>query len=103
MMLWIPSASFACMALTTLIFCVLRWRLRRGAPKAFTPKEIAFFHPFCSFGGGGERVLWKAVEALGELNDQGILLKVIIYTIDPPHDGYRRGERIMTTRNAQQN
>jgi alpha-1,2-mannosyltransferase len=63
-------------------------KLRRKAPKKSSPKEVAFFHPFCSAGGGGERVLWKAVEALGELNDQGLLLKVIIYTVDPPKEDY---------------
>lgn len=30
---------------------------------------IGFFHPHCSAGGGGERVLWKIIEALGELNE----------------------------------
>lgn len=28
------------------------------------PKSFAFFHPYCDAGGGGERVLWKAVTAL---------------------------------------
>ncbi|OTF82885.1 GDP-Man:Man(3)GlcNAc(2)-PP-Dol alpha-1,2-mannosyltransferase-like protein, partial [Euroglyphus maynei] len=27
-------------------------------------KIIAFFHPFCNAGGGGERVLWSAIKAL---------------------------------------
>lgn len=27
---------------------------------------IGFFHPYCNAGGGGERVLWKAVEAIQE-------------------------------------
>ena len=30
---------------------------------------IGFFHPHCSSGGGGERVLWKAIQALGELKE----------------------------------
>ncbi|KAL7530949.1 hypothetical protein ACHAXR_003767 [Thalassiosira sp. AJA248-18] len=35
---------------------------------------IGFFHPHCSAGGGGERVLWKSIQALGELKE-GKLLK----------------------------
>ncbi|KAL7545124.1 hypothetical protein ACHAWF_014491 [Thalassiosira exigua] len=30
---------------------------------------VGFFHPHCSAGGGGERVLWKSIEALGELKE----------------------------------
>lgn len=32
---------------------------------------VGFFHPFCSGGGGGERVLWRAVHALSCLNKEG--------------------------------
>lgn len=35
---------------------------------------VAFFHPRCSAGGGGERVLWKSIEALGEMKE-GKLMK----------------------------
>jgi len=30
---------------------------------------VGFFHPYCASGGGGERVLWKSIQALGELKD----------------------------------
>ena len=30
---------------------------------------VGFFHPRCSSGGGGERVLWKSIQALGELKE----------------------------------
>mmetsp|Transcript_15604 Transcript_15604/g.34072 ORF Transcript_15604/g.34072 Transcript_15604/m.34072 type:complete len:561 (+) Transcript_15604:136-1818(+) len=30
---------------------------------------VAFFHPRCSDGGGGERVLWKSIQALGEMKE----------------------------------
>ncbi len=33
------------------------------------PFIIGFFHPHCSAGGGGERVLWKIIQALGELKE----------------------------------
>ena len=81
-----------CVLLVTVIICSLRWTLRRKAPSKSSPREIAFFHPFCSAGGGGERVLWKIVEALGHLNDQGLALKVIIYTVDTPQENYRQGK-----------
>merc|ERR1711962_230671 len=29
-------------------------------------KCVAFFHPYCDAGGGGERVLWEAVSAISE-------------------------------------
>lgn len=28
------------------------------------PFSVAFFHPFCNTGAGGERVLWCAIRAL---------------------------------------
>ena len=31
-----------------------------------TTNYITFFHPFCASGGGGERVLWTAVQAILE-------------------------------------
>jgi len=51
---------------------------------------IAFYHPHCAAGGGGERVLWKAIQALGELRDSGMKIKVVIYTIDPPRKNYHQ-------------
>lgn len=33
-------------------------RARDGRP------TVAFFHPYCNAGGGGERVLWCAIRAL---------------------------------------
>jgi len=29
-------------------------------------KSVAFFHPYCDAGGGGEKVLWEAANALSE-------------------------------------
>ena len=75
---------------------------------------VGFFHPRCSSGGGGERVLWKALQAIGELkggklhtcnttttptthepiiysNDKLTNCKnacVVIYTIDEPTIDY---------------
>lgn len=40
---------------------------------------VAFFHPYCNAGGGGERVLWGAVRAL-QTRYPG--LKIVVYTGD---------------------
>lgn len=50
--------------------------------------SIAFFHPHCSAGGGGERVLWKAIEALSQLNTQGLNAEVVVYTSDCFSESY---------------
>lgn len=41
--------------------------------------SIAFFHPYCNSGGGGERVLWCAVRAVQKRFPD---LKVVVYTGD---------------------
>jgi len=70
-------------------------------------KTIAFFHPFCSDGGGGERVLWKMIQALGDFYEEGIKLNVVIYTIDPFRESYHEDirrdvqQRFSTTYSAQ--
>lgn len=44
---------------------------------------IGFFHPFCAGGGGGERVLWRAVHALSRLpKESHARLHVLMYTGD---------------------
>ncbi|XP_067841973.1 GDP-Man:Man(3)GlcNAc(2)-PP-Dol alpha-1,2-mannosyltransferase [Heptranchias perlo] len=43
------------------------------------PLVVAFFHPYCNAGGGGERVLWCAVRALQKRYEDII---IIIYTGD---------------------
>lgn len=44
---------------------------------------VGFFHPFCAGGGGGERVLWRAVHTLSHLSkDLHTPLHVLIYTGD---------------------
>jgi alpha-1,2-mannosyltransferase len=61
-------------------------RLRRKQQR----KVLGFFHPYCSGGGGGERVLWKMVQVLAELNQKGFPLQVVIYTVDPPSPEYSK-------------
>lgn len=66
-----------------------KYKAQFGARKK---KLIAFFHPHCSAGGGGERVLWKAIQALGEIYNQGIDMEIVIYTCDDYHKTYASGE-----------
>eukprot|EP00804_Cyclotella_cryptica_P002710 CCRYP_009621-RB/>CCRYP_009621-RB protein AED:0.07 eAED:0.07 QI:21/1/1/1/1/1/4/889/522 len=66
------------------------------------PLLVAFFHPNCSAGGGGERVLWKAIGALGEMKEEGekkmnlgerrdtcCRLSVVVYTTDEERENYK--------------
>lgn len=64
-----------------------RWKFPRGHERI-----LAFFHPHCAAAGGGERVLWAILQALGEIDQQGLPIKVVIYTIDPPSPTYKNGE-----------
>lgn len=75
------------------------WTKRKYSKKRWalgSPKVIAFFHPYCSGGGGGERVLWKMIEVLGDLLDRGTALhQVVVYTIDSPSPSYKEGKFVM--------
>ena len=51
----------------TLITCLfVLWFFKQTRLAARSPNKtvVAFFHPFCECGGGGERVLWQSVELL---------------------------------------
>lgn len=83
----------ATLTLLLLIYIVAcRIKFRKSAKRR--PTVVAFFHPFCSAGGGGERVLWKAIQVLGDLHDKGLPLEVVIYTIDAPKESYKKGTRL---------
>lgn len=43
--------------------------------------SVAFFHPYCDAGGGGERVLWEAISAISEKYPTR---QIFIYTGDEP-------------------
>lgn len=53
---------------------------QREAKRKGNRKTIAFFHPYCDAGGGGERVLWVFIDALltnPELNEH---LHIVLYS-----------------------
>lgn len=46
-------------------FLLLRWKYASQKTKTDGSKlKVGIFHPYCNAGGGGEKVLWVAVEAL---------------------------------------
>lgn len=49
-----------------------------------TPTTVAFFHPYCNAGGGGERVLWVAIKALQEKHPD---LHCVVFTGDCDSSG----------------
>ncbi|CAJ1945238.1 unnamed protein product [Cylindrotheca closterium] len=67
-----------------LVYIISCWRLLVPGrqQQAYSPDDLkifGFFHPYCSGGGGGERVLWKMIQFLQQYNKS-----IVIYTIDPP-------------------
>ena len=99
---------FVCSPIIVSLLCIIYFRIyfhnKRFKASEYFPitdsdllqkktRVIAFFHPHCSAGGGGERVLWKAIQNLGELQTSGVQinLKVAVYTSDPFHDSYKEG------------
>ncbi|CAN0343896.1 unnamed protein product [Ectocarpus fasciculatus] len=85
--MWLPVLLVYFVVCSWACFRVLvyacRWRTRRWYGVAPGATMVGFFHPFCAGGGGGERVLWRAVHTLSRLsNDLGTPLHVLIYTGD---------------------
>ncbi|KAJ2941101.1 hypothetical protein O0L34_g10332 [Tuta absoluta] len=66
-----------------LAFIVASWYMRIKERKVQRRKKeganVAFFHPYCNAGGGGERVLWVAIKALLERYPD---TNIYIYTIE---------------------
>ena len=48
------------------------------------PLTVAFFHPYCNAGGGGERVLWVAIKAIQEKYPD---VRCVVYTGDYDSSG----------------
>ncbi|MFH4982238.1 hypothetical protein AB6A40_008947 [Gnathostoma spinigerum] len=60
LLLWsLSPLGFCALPFLAVIF-IMRTRLRKEN------NVVAFFHPYCNAGGGGERVLWSAINAMHE-------------------------------------
>lgn len=86
--MWLPIlltclAACSLKLLVTVIAQANRWLTRRRYGVAQGATMVGFFHPFCAGGGGGERLLWRAVHALSRLpKELHGPLHVLIYTGD---------------------
>ena len=86
----------ATLAVSTLLLLLL---LRRQmAPRDGSRVTVAFFHPYCHAGGGGERVLWAAVMATAAAwrergPGEARQLDMVIYSGDVPADGVDEEEQ----------
>ncbi|KAM9321470.1 GDP-Man:Man(3)GlcNAc(2)-PP-Dol alpha-1,2-mannosyltransferase [Gastrophryne carolinensis] len=83
--------SVAAILLLFLFLCFLRfWIAQRKKAsvrlsKTGTPqKVVAFFHPYCNAGGGGERVLWCGLRALQKRYKDAVY---VVYTGDKDVSG----------------
>eukprot|EP01087_Luapelamoeba_hula_P004394 TRINITY_DN1433_c1_g1_i1.p1 TRINITY_DN1433_c1_g1~~TRINITY_DN1433_c1_g1_i1.p1 ORF type:complete len:498 (-),score=73.11 TRINITY_DN1433_c1_g1_i1:64-1557(-) len=78
-MLWflvtLVGWSALCMVAAVLVLRVY-CSVKRGS-KVYT---VAFFHPYCNDGGGGERVLWCGIRALQYATNDNV--HVVVYTGD---------------------
>jgi ALG11 mannosyltransferase N-terminus len=100
--MWNPSLLLSGCSFVTLSFVIgyhrissfLQRRTKRRNSNCLASTSIAFFHPYCTGGGGGERVLWKMVDVLCHLIDRGLLLNptIVIYTVDVPSVSYTQGK-----------
>jgi alpha-1,2-mannosyltransferase len=68
---------FVVMALPVILLTFFRSWLSWGSNR--WPIRVAFLHPYCAAGGGGERVLWQAVSAIQAKHAQ---VEVTVYTGD---------------------
>ncbi|XP_071440731.1 GDP-Man:Man(3)GlcNAc(2)-PP-Dol alpha-1,2-mannosyltransferase isoform X1 [Hetaerina americana] len=75
-------------------FLQVKIRRRKASQEKAADPVVAFFHPYCNAGGGGERVLWCALKALQARYPES---RYVVYTGDvdvSPDEILRRvGER----------
>nr|XP_022910599.1 GDP-Man:Man(3)GlcNAc(2)-PP-Dol alpha-1,2-mannosyltransferase [Onthophagus taurus] len=64
--------------LLPILFYILRWRCL-SRKKDRSKLRVAFFHPYCNAGGGGEKVLWVAIQALQKRHPE---IEIFVYTGD---------------------
>ena len=74
-------AFTSCSLLVLLAFWLIVKTRAAGVKSSQDQSEVsvAFFHPYCNAGGGGERVLWSAVKVT---QTRYPAVKIVIYTGD---------------------
>ncbi|BES87779.1 Glycosyl transferases group 1 [Nesidiocoris tenuis] len=82
---WLYIIGFAVVLIFTAVFGYIYLsvkyfqRARKRSKAEGRPPCVAFFHPYCNAGGGGERVLWCAIDALQTRKPEW---KIVVYTGD---------------------
>ena len=86
LMIWflVTLAAWALALIPILKFVFIPWHRRRCRSWTTNDRQcrlsVAFFHPYCNDGGGGERVLWAAIESILKKHKKDI--QIIVYTGD---------------------
>lgn len=91
--------SQTCWILLFWIAISLRKRLQRHVPGKKDSQEeivVGFFHPYCNAGGGGERVLWCAINSIQKKYPNA---KCVVYTGDCDVNGDQILDKVKNTFN----
>jgi hypothetical protein len=76
-----PILSYMVIGISSIfIMCFSYVKQRYFRKSGSGEKLLAFFHPHCDNGGGGERVLWVMIAALLQNENLWKKLKIIIYS-----------------------
>ena len=82
MLLWLVYTVAGALLLSVVICRAYAFFARRWRAEC----TVAFFHPYCNSGGGGERVLWLSILALHQIADASSSttspLRCVVYTGD---------------------
>ena len=82
---WSAYILFGLVVFLLLLKLLILWRTRRRMKQfgyfrlPYRPVVVGFFHPYCSSGGGGERVLWHSIHALQKRYS---FVRCVVYTGD---------------------
>ncbi|CAF4608367.1 unnamed protein product [Rotaria sp. Silwood1] len=85
-MIWfiINLLAWSIAIIPTLKFVFIPWYRKKCRSWTINDRQsrlsVAFFHPYCNDGGGGERVLWTAIESILKKYKKDI--QIIVYTGD---------------------
>ena len=78
-MFWLCNVALILVTLVLGLVTAILGLSYRPRPSSVDGKVLAFFHPYCDGGGGGERVLWVLIAALFNMKGRS-QFKIIIYS-----------------------